>query len=294
MNQKKRSHAQMLRRVAALLLFLLLFIPYVVEQNEQVVFTPVDVQSENLPASFEGFRVLHVSDLHDKDFGARFEAVAGRCEAFRPDAVCITGDLIDTKDMEHALGFVRRLARIAPVYYVPGNHERQVGAQVYARLKAELSALGVRVLEDEAAVIARGGEEIAVVGVRDPAFDEGGGIWGETEAYEARLAPLRGGAPFALLLAHRPEHFDAYAAARYDLTLSGHEHGGLVRFPLVGPLVGLNQGLLPRYTAGLHYADSGMALNVSRGIGNNPRWSRRLNNPPEIVLITLHRGKTDR
>lgn len=291
MNQKRRSHARTLRRAAALLIFLLLFVPYVIEQNDGVVFTPVDVQSENLPAAFEGFRVLHVSDLHDKDFGARFEAIAGRCEAFRPDAVCITGDLIDTGDMEAALRFVRRLARLAPVYYVPGNHERQVGAEVYGRLKEALRALGVRVLEDEAALIARGGDEIAVVGVRDPAFDADGGIWGATAAYEARLAPLRGDAPFALLLAHRPEHFDAYAAARYDLTLSGHEHGGLVRFPLVGPLVGLNQGLLPRFTAGLHRAENGMALSVSRGIGNNPRWSRRLNNPPEIVLVTLHAGQ---
>ena len=288
MNEKKRSYARALRRLAAWALFLLLLIPYIAEQNDAVVFTPIDVHSKKLPKAFDGLRILHLSDLHNKDLGRFFADVLRRCADFAPDAVCVTGDLIDTKDMDAALAFIESLTRVAPVYYVPGNHERQVGPQIYGKLRESLRALGVTLLEDRAVALTRGADRIDLVGVRDPAFDEGGGIWGQTDDYVSRLYALRGDAPFAQLLAHRPEHFEDYARAGYDLTLSGHEHGGLIRFPFVGALVGLNQGFLPSYTAGLYRARDGAALIVSRGIGNNPRWARRIHNPPEIVLITLH------
>ena len=90
---------------------------------------------------------------------------------------------------------------------------------------------------------------------------------------------------YSVLLSHRPELFETYAACDVDLVLSGHAHGGQFRLPFVGGLIAPNQGLLPKYDAGL-FTDGNTNMIVSRGIGNSI-ISIRFNNRPEIVLIEL-------
>ena len=91
---------------------------------------------------------------------------------------------------------------------------------------------------------------------------------------------------YTILLSHRPELFDLYCEAGTDLVLSGHAHGGQVRIPFVGGLVAPNQGLFPEYTEGLYEKD-GIKMIVSRGLGNSI-IPLRVNDPPELVLITLN------
>ena len=90
---------------------------------------------------------------------------------------------------------------------------------------------------------------------------------------------------FTLLLSHRPELFDTYADHDIDLVLSGHAHGGQFRLPLIGGLVAPDQGLFPKYDAGL-YSEGNTSMIVSRGLGNSI-IPVRFNNRPEVVLIEL-------
>lgn len=90
---------------------------------------------------------------------------------------------------------------------------------------------------------------------------------------------------FTLLLSHRPELFEIYVNNEVDLVLSGHAHGGQFRLPFVGGLVAPNQGLFPKYDAGL-YTEENTNMIVSRGIGNSI-LPFRFNNRPEVILIEL-------
>jgi hypothetical protein len=90
---------------------------------------------------------------------------------------------------------------------------------------------------------------------------------------------------YTVLLSHRPELFDAYAANGIDLALCGHAHGGQIRLPLIGGLFVPNQGLSPKYSEGVH--EKGQTkMAVSRGLGNSIA-PVRINNRPELVVITL-------
>ena len=91
---------------------------------------------------------------------------------------------------------------------------------------------------------------------------------------------------YTILLSHRPELFETYVDSGIDLVFSGHAHGGQFRLPFIGGLVAPNQGLFPKYNAGL-YTDGGTSMVVSRGIGNSI-IPFRFNNRPEIVLVELN------
>ncbi|WP_455769208.1 metallophosphoesterase [Marinilactibacillus psychrotolerans] len=90
---------------------------------------------------------------------------------------------------------------------------------------------------------------------------------------------------FKVLLSHRPELFETYAAHGFDLVFSGHAHGGQFRLPFIGGLIAPNQGLFPEYTAGI-YSKKQTRMIVSRGLGNSV-IPIRINNRPELVIVTL-------
>ena len=150
----------------------------------------------------------------------------------------------------------------------------------------------MRALRDGWTPLARGGEEIALIGLDDPGFAAGEG-WTLSEGLDqtqARLSALlaQAGDRFSLVLSHRPELLPAYADAGADLVLSGHAHGGQVRLPGIGGLFAPGQGILPRLTSGV-YARGETRLVVSRGLGNSS-FPLRVFNPPEIVTVTLRAG----
>lgn len=90
---------------------------------------------------------------------------------------------------------------------------------------------------------------------------------------------------YCILLSHRPEAFEVYAGENIDLVLSGHAHGGQFRLPFIGGMVAPNQGLFPKYDAGV-YTQGNTTMVVSRGIGNSI-IPIRFNNRPEIVSVEL-------
>lgn len=268
-------------------IFFILLI-WTVWSNKALMVSTISISSSHIPAAFSGFRIAQVSDLHNSEFGKNNTELLKLLSESRPDIIAITGDLIDANhtDVGIALGFAQESVRIAPTYYVTGNHE--AASPQYDTLKAGLEEAGVIVLEDEAVSLERNGETITLLGLGDPDFTVKGDMFGETSAMvSTKLKNLDDGeGGYTILLSHRPELFETYVNCSIDLVFAGHAHGGQFRLPFIGGLVAPNQGLFPKYDAGL-YTDGGTSMVVSRGIGNSI-IPFRFNNRPEIVLVELN------
>lgn len=260
---------------------LLALIIWTIWGNTALELNRYTLSDESLPTSFEGYRIAHVSDLHNAEFGQDNAALIDMLRTADPDIIAVTGDLIDSRntDVAVALRFIEQAADIAPVYYITGNHESRI-PEDYAALKAGMLSAGVTVLDNARITLTRNGEHITLLGMPDPGFS--------SESPEATLHSLTDGVEgFTLLLAHHPEMFDTYVACGIDLALTGHAHGGQFRLPFVGGLIAPGQGFFPQYDAGL-YTEGDTAMLVSRGIGNSI-IPIRFNNRPEVILIELSR-----
>lgn len=249
-------------------------------------FSPV---LRDLPQGFDGCRLVVLGDLHSTFFGEKNQRLLEAVEAQEPEYIFLVGDLLDAfRDIPpgYAEETAAGLARIAPTYYVTGNHEWALGSGTVRELKAVLAQCGVSVLSNQYEILERGGSKLVLAGVDDP-----NGRADQTTPEELR-AQIEGQAPglFTLLLAHRNDHFGQYAAAGYDFVMSGHGHGGIVRLPFVGGLIGTDRRFFPPWTSGV-YAVGDSALFVSRGLGNNtvPFKGLRVFNRPEVAVVTLTR-----
>ena len=279
--KKKRIIA--LAVVAAILLALIIWTAW---GNTALQLNVYTISSDRLPEAFDGYRIAHVSDLHNAELGKDNEKLIDMLQEAKPDIIAITGDIIDSRntDIDIALRFTKAAMEIAPCYYVTGNHEARVSE--YDELKAGLIEQGVVVLEDATTEISLDGDTITLIGVNDPSYQTDY-LFGDSETVMngklQEISDAKNG--FTVLLSHRPELFEIYADNNMDLVLSGHAHGGQFRLPFVGGLVAPNQGFFPKYDAGL-YTEVNTNMVVSRGIGNSI-LPFRFNNRPEVILIEL-------
>ena len=263
----------------------LVLLGWVLWSNTALEENTYKIESEDLPEAFTGFRVAQVSDLHNNEIGKNNERLLAMLRAAQPDMIAITGDLIDSRntDVSIALQFAQAAIKIAPCYYVSGNHESRVSE--YAALKDGLEELGVIILENEKLEIRRGKEKISVLGVADPAFETAYLFGDAASVIRKHLQTLRGDEGFSILLSHRPELMEVYTDYEMDLVLSGHAHGGQFRLPLLGGIYAPGQGFFPKYDSGL--IESGdTKMIVSRGIGKSV-IPVRFNNRPEVILVIL-------
>ena len=281
--QRKRRHP--LRTLLLVLLAAALLGVWFVWQQESIVTETYEVSGEGLPAAFDGLRIVQISDLHGKLFGAGNVRLLEAVAELEPDFIAITGDLIDREEqLADVPALAAGLAAIAPTYYVTGNHEWAV--RRVSELKQTLTDCGVTVLTNDYVVLEREGERLAVAGVDDP---NGPADQKTAAQLRAELTADLGEGVYTVLLSHR-DSVDDYAAWGYDLVLCGHGHGGIFRIPI------LNQGLLstdrtffPEYDGGLYELEGGTACVISRGLGSNtvPFRAFRLFNRPDLPLIIL-------
>ena len=253
--------------------------------NRVLQTTRHDPVFTDLPAGFDGCKIVVLSDLHGAEFGEGNEDLLKAVAKQQPDLIAVTGDLID-EDTPDPKGYTAALApalqAIAPVYYVTGNHEWATGG--VPELKETLSAAGWTVLSNRYLPLERNGDTILLAGIDDP------NGYADQKTPEELTAELYAehGDPFWLLLAHRNDRFASrYSLLGADLVLSGHGHGGIVRLPFTDGLLSTDRTFFPSYTAGL-YEENGSALFVSRGLGNSGP-SLRLFNRPEVAVLTLHK-----
>lgn len=253
-------------------------------QDNDLTVSKLTIKNDKIPNAFKNYKIVQISDLHNKDFGER---LAEKTTELAPDLIVLTGDLIDSRrtDIEVALNQVSKLASIAPIYYVNGNHEARIDS--YQELTVGLKELGVIVLENSAVTITNGDAAFQLIGLSDQDFftsDAGKTPEANMLATLNRLDQNEEES-FQVLLAHRPELIESYADSGVDMVFSGHAHGGQVRLPFVGGLFAPDQGLLPKYTAG-KYTQDDTSMIVSRGLGNS-LFPLRVFNRPEIVEVTL-------
>jgi hypothetical protein len=277
------------RTIILLLLAILItvFGIYIAWENTLLELSKYTISSKRLPHSFLGFKIAHVSDLHNTEFGKDNVKLIQMLEEAEPDIIVITGDLIDSRhtDLDVSLNFAEKAGEIAPVYYVTGNHESRLDE--YEKYEVLFKEAGVTVLRDETHRIEKNGEEILLIGLDDPQFTPLSERAGKTPSIiNTKLNNLKSDSnAFTVLLSHRPELFETYAGNDMDLVLSGHTHGGQFRMPFIGAFLVPDQGLLPKYDAGLFMAGNTNMI-VSRGLGNSI-IPFRINCRPEIILVTL-------
>ena len=282
---KQGKRRRPLRALLLVLLAAALLAVWFVWQQESIVTETYEVGSDRLPAAFDGLRIVHLSDLHGKQFGENnarlLEAVAG----LEPDLIAITGDLIDREEQLAGVpALAAGLAAIAPTYYVTGNHEWAV--RRVSELKQALADWGVTVLTNDYVVLERAGERLVVAGADDP---NGPADQKTAIQLRAEIAADLGEGVYTVLLSHR-DSVDDYAAWGYDLVLCGHGHGGIFRIPILDQgLLSTDRTLFPEYDGGLYELEGGTACVISRGLGSNtvPFRAFRLFNRPDLPLIIL-------
>lgn len=272
--------------LTVLAIFLLTLVAWTAWENTTLELSTYTIQSEKLPKSFSGYRIAQISDLHNAKMSNDNEKLLAMLREIEPDIIAITGDLIDANktDVEIALQFAEDALKIAPCYYVTGNHEAFTAE--YEMLESNLLNLGVIILSDRRVELEKDGKTISLLGVDDPSFTKDAPHQSPEMAMYTKLQALKGNEDtFSILLSHRPELFNAYTKNNIDLVLSGHAHGGQFRLPFIGGLVAPDQGLFPEYDSGL-YTSGNTNMIVSRGIGNSI-IPLRFNNRPEVLLIEL-------
>lgn len=252
--------------------------------NNALTVSRYEISNPKIPSEFSGFRIVQLSDVHNKDFGGR---LSEKVTSLSPDIIVITGDLIDSRrtDVSVAEKLIGELTPIAPVYYITGNHESRI--EEYSVLREALEKNGIEILDGKTVEIEKNGGKITLTGIDDATFFGSGEMSEKVMIFAQKLKELaenrEGG--FGILLSHRPELIDIYADCGFDLAFTGHAHGGQIRLPFIGGILTPNQGFFPEYDSG-KYDKNGTSMIVSRGLGNS-LFPFRIGNRPDIVLCEL-------
>lgn len=250
------------------------------DSREDLEISRYEVKSQKLPESFDGFKIVQLSDLHGAEFGEDGMGLVEKVKELEPDIIALTGDFVtDEGDLAAVKKLAGRLTELCPVYFVSGNHE--FGSGLAIKVRNILERAGVKYLSNEYLTISRGEDGILLGGVEDPL------------AYADMLSPdelaqkMNDAAPdaFKILLGHRNYWMTEYPELPVDLIFCGHAHGGLIRIPGVGGLIGTDRRLFPDFDAG-EYNNGRYTLIVSRGLGNSVSIPRVFNRP-EIVCVEL-------
>ena len=273
------------KKAVILLSLLTIILIWVVYTNVSVGFSEHTLYYDTLPEAFDGYRIAHISDLHNAEIGEGNETLLAMLKEAEPDLIAITGDLIDSNhtDIAVALAFAEAAMQIAPCYYVNGNHEW--GAGLTLKMRQLMEARGVICLSNEFVTLNRESEHILICGVEDRN--------GRADMIKPpELAEeLRQQYPedFVLWLQHRNDSLIYYPELPVELVLSGHAHGGIVRLPFIGGVLDVRGKLGAEYEKGI-YNEGGLTQLVSAGLGNSVFIPRFLNRP-ELPIITLRNSE---
>jgi predicted MPP superfamily phosphohydrolase len=235
-----------------------------------------DMRFKTLPPLFEGFTILHISDLHVDMNEVAMNRLIGLVGSMQYDVCVLTGDYRGRTfgPFQPALDGVARVGTHLkqPIYAVLGNHDT-------IQMVPGLEAMGIRVLRNECETIVRNDQRIYLAGIDDAHFFRMDNI------EKSALSIPRG--EFSILLSHTPEVYRQAAHANFDLMLSGHTHGGQICLP--GSIPIKLEAVLPRRMGAGPWQYGDMTGYTSVGAGSSV-VPVRLNCPPEITLHHLRRG----
>lgn len=264
----KRSRRRRGRGVWLVILLALLIYAFVYS-NTKILTRKYSLSFSTLPPEYSGTRFAVIADCHGRFDSEIIESVHG------VDMIFLVGDIIDdASQLDGAVAFAEKLATVAPVFLVTGNHEWSTG--VVRDYLSAMRGAGVNVMDNETFSVADG---FTIAGLTDH----------NGPADMASPATVLNGLDgFVILLSHRPYEYETYAELGADLIISGHIHGGLIRIPGVGGLIGPGHEFLPKTDGGV-FESNGSSLVVSRGLAGVSHFPR-LFNPREIVIVTLTKG----
>ena len=257
----------------------------------------VTIEHEELPKAFDGYRVVHISDIHARSFEGRerhLQRAVEKINALSPDAIAFSGDLITMTpdELDTMQGILSGFKAADGVFSVLGNHDycmysdmdSVAKAESLHRLMATEEAMGWTLLMNEYRIIRRGADSIAIIGVENTSpsrhFPSKGNLAQASEGTEGM---------YRILISHDPLHWEAEVVGRcYPLMLAGHTHA--MQFSLCG--WSPSRYIFPQYR-GLYSADGADAdvqyLYVNAGLGETI-FPARIGVRPEITLITLKKG----
>lgn len=265
--------------IVSLIILLILAAAFAVfDSRSNLEISEYTVSSDRLPESFDGYRIVQLSDFHGADLA---DKIADAVRSLEPDLIVLTGDFIDSADdLQPVEQLTNELKNICDIYFVSGNHDFASGE--ITKLSEILDGSSVRYLHNEYVCITRGSDTIVLGGVEDP------NSWAEMPGPEDICSAMLSEHPddYRILLGHRNYWVTEYPDLPVDLIFCGHAHGGIVRIPGIGGLLSTNRSLFPDYTEGVFECGS-YSMVVSRGLGNSISVPR-LFNRPEIVCVTLN------
>ncbi len=283
MAKKQKKKKRVVLKV--MLCLLLIMGAIIIDSCCRLTVSEFDLSYGNLPESFDGFRIVQLSDLHSAQFGKDNERLLSAVRKQKPDIIVLTGDFINRSgenknQAEKLRTFFENLSQIAPCYFVSGNHEW--ASNELPQLADVLEQSGIMYLRNEFVPLEKGGDTIILAGV-----DDRNG-WADMTRPNELISEIRQEYPesFIAFLGHRDDWLKKYPDLDVDIVFSGHAHGGVVRLPFVGGVFSTEYDLFPEYDAGV-YNEGTYDLVLSRGLGNFNIIPRFLN-PPEIITCTLH------
>ena len=254
--------------------------------------------------------IVFTGDLVDRRMQVNKGFELGASNSFEAEA---------TKDFEAAIDFMKNLRMIAPTFFSYGNHELAFSQDIVRALREKLENTGVVVLDGTSHI-----ENVKIRKLPDDKLRDESRRNDDTAsrnvevlltAFPERLLMVEGRnrtkknsdvdqdvlksaveeikqkrsesqCDISILLAHEPQFIEEYSSASYDYIFSGHAHGGQIRLPILGGLFSPGQGILPKYTSGVHNAGNGKMI-ISRGLGNSS-FPIRVFNRPEIIIAEIH------
>lgn len=272
-----------------LMLFFIVILWVMIYDSTRFVVVRYQIQDRRIGGHY---RVVFLSDLHNKQFGKNNSGLLKAIEDARPDAVLVGGDMINGKPgekLEGAVELLRALKEKYPVYYANGNHEHRIklypgtygdAAERYGEALAEL---GIEPLIN--CHVQLPGVNLSIYGSEIDRYYYKRFTVPEMEPnYLPGLLGRPRPETYTVLLAHNPDYFSRYAQWGADLVLAGHVHGGIIRIPFWGKgLLSPNVRFFPKYDGGV-FREEGCTMILSRGLGIHT-IPFRLFNPGELIVI---------
>lgn len=256
----------------------------IIIENKRYDITKLSVKLERLPDSFNGAKIVHLSDTHYKNADGYDRKLLSYVSELKPDYIFFTGDLITRSEISlkcHS-EFIKYLSEIAPIYFVYGNHELDTDEEI----KNDISNLNLTLLDNKTVRLYRGNDCISVTGYtvpRDTYKDYEHNSYKNLKRItdeDIKSAVGYSSDSVNILLTHSPKFFAEYQKWGADLVFSGHTHGGIVRLNGKG-LLSPERKFKPEYAGGVFKKNNTIMI-VTRGLGKF-----RLFNHKEVILCEL-------
>ena len=255
--------------------------------------------------SFDGFKFIFISDLHGKIYGKENTTLIQLINKANPDCILIGGDMIvggenpkyefgyspiSAKSVDISVDLISKLSKKYTIIHALGNHEEKLHSELWRKYTEALKEFNVKLIDNDVYRLINDDEEqIDIYGL-----SLGREFYPKFKRKELDVRNITDkigtkGENYSILMAHSPVYFSAYSKWGADLTLSGHLHGGIMRLPFVGGVIGPDFFIFPKYSGGL-YKENNRNMIVSCGAGMHT-VNLRIFNPPELTLVELRFGE---